>query len=62
MGPESTRLQGLKQRITSVENSVHRQRLLARPAVRELVQGLILNHQWSPEQIDARLKVDHSRW
>lgn len=40
----------------------HRQRLLSCPPLHDLVQQLILNHQWSPEQIAARLKMDHSRW
>ncbi|MCO7128413.1 IS30 family transposase [Sporolactobacillus shoreicorticis] len=40
----------------------HRQHLLANSELRDWVQRLILEHQWSPEQIDQRLKRDHSPW
>ncbi|WP_028984308.1 IS30 family transposase, partial [Sporolactobacillus terrae] len=39
-----------------------RQPLLANPELHDLIQRLILDHQWSPEQIDQRLKQDHSPW
>lgn len=40
----------------------HRQPLLANVTLRDQVQRLILDHQWSPEQIDQRMKYDQSPW
>ncbi|MCL1632992.1 IS30 family transposase [Sporolactobacillus sp. CPB3-1] len=40
----------------------HRQPLLAHQALCDQVQRLILDHQWSPEQIDRRMKHEHHAW
>ncbi|WP_353949474.1 hypothetical protein ABNN70_06145 [Sporolactobacillus sp. Y61] len=40
----------------------HPQSLLANQALHDRVQRLILDHQWSPEQIDQRMKQEHSLW